>query len=105
WLLVRTRPSGVKTNPDPPARSSLPRPPDAAALGPRPTSILTTAGPTISTAPITAREYASRSESSRSTSSVGIGVRAADITQSFYGRECWAAPPIQVAYRAFYASA
>src|SRR5439155_9740866 len=49
WLLVRMRPSGVKRTPEPP---------------PRPASILTTAGPTISTARITACEYASSSSSS-----------------------------------------
>ena len=51
WLLVRMRPSGVKTTPEPPPRSP---------------SILTTAGPTASTASITACEYASSSSASRS---------------------------------------
>jgi hypothetical protein len=41
WLLVRTRPSGVKTTPDP---------------APPSTSILTTDGPTSSTAAMTASE-------------------------------------------------
>ena len=41
WLLVRMRPSGVKITPEPPPRS---------------TSIRTTAGPTVSTACVTARE-------------------------------------------------
>src|SRR5687767_6546573 len=45
WLLVRIRPSGANTNPEP-----VPPP-----------SILTTAGPITSTALITAREYESRS--------------------------------------------
>src|SRR5438093_371789 len=49
WLLVRTKPSGVNTTPDPPARS---------------TSIFTTAGPTVSTARTTAFEYESSSSSS-----------------------------------------
>src|SRR5207249_5814052 len=54
WLLVRMRPSGVKQTPEPPPCS---------------TSILTTAGPTASTARMTACEYASSS----SLSSTGRG--------------------------------
>ena len=49
WLLVRMRPSGVNSTPEPP---------------PRPPRTFTTAGPTVSTAWVTAREYASRSSSS-----------------------------------------
>ena len=46
WLLVITKPSGVKMNPDP----APPRRPFAAV-----TSMFTTAGPISSTAPVTAR--------------------------------------------------
>jgi len=59
WLLVRIRPSGVKTTPDPP---------------PRPASIFTTAGPTMSTARMTACEYASRSSLSSGWEISGITV-------------------------------
>ena len=59
WLLVRMRPSGVKTNPEPCPPS--PRRPAAA----RPSSMVTTDGPTVSTALTTACEYASRSSCSR----------------------------------------
>ena len=53
WLLVRMRPSGVKTNPEP-------CPPRAGRPVSCPTSMVTTDGPTASTARTTACEYASR---------------------------------------------
>src|SRR5262249_38490768 len=74
WLLVRISPSGVKQTPEPP---------------PWPTSILTTAGPTVSTARMTASEYASR----RWESSF---VRRWMLTYSSYESRLDGTPPKQV---------
>src|SRR5919197_1730147 len=62
WLFVRTKPSGVKTKPEPPPPE--PRRPRASPPRRERTSMLTTEGLTRSAAPTTAREYASNSSSS-----------------------------------------
>ena len=94
--MVRTKPSGVKMNPEPlPARislsaASLPgegaRPPSRSSRALLKTSTLTTAGLTFSTARMTAREYSSRSAPSSGLAAGAVAAGAGRISPSGFGR-------------------